>query len=169
MFEKSAAKQSKAKMLVHFQTSNKTVLEGEIVIPHSMSFADFLNSDRPFIEIETCPEETRLVAKSSIVEARQVMRAPSEKGSPYSILRIQSGASFQEVKDAWKKRVKACHPDKISSLGVDEEIEYAARKATQKINMAYDEIVTHLREKDKVTKAKVGAAAHNDSSFSVYY
>ena len=167
MFEKSAAKQSKSKMLVHFETSNKKVLEGEIDLPQTMSFVEFMNSERPFVEVETLPNETRLVAKNSIVEAREVMRGPNEKGSPYAILRIQSDATFQEVKDAWKTRVKACHPDRVSSLGVDEEIEYAARRATQKINMAYDEIVGHMREKAKAKKA--AAAASDEPTFSVYF
>ena len=172
MFEKSLSRQAKAKMLAQFTLAGNKIVEGQLDVPVGDTLADILNNGQPFVELELL-EEKRLIAKNAIMDAREIMREPARRIDPYRILRIQRGASFEEVREAWKKRMKSCHPDRIAALGVDEEIEFAARRATQKINTAYDEIVTELKEQAAAAKRKsVEANASTqaaESRFSTYY
>jgi len=54
------------------------------------------------------------------------------EGNYYTILGVQQGASFSEIKKAWKDLVNIYHPDR----NPDNEILYT--QITQKINEAYD-------------------------------
>jgi DnaJ-domain-containing protein 1 len=62
----------------------------------------------------------------------------------YAMLRIKPTATNDEIRAAYKARMKAVHPDTFASLGLDEEIAKAAVLATQKVNFAYQKI---LRER----------------------
>ncbi len=170
MFEKSAHQPARTKILVHFATTAGTPVEGEMQLPQGMSFASFMNVDHPFIEVETGDGEHRLIARNSITEAREVMREPAQANNPYAVLRIQKGASLSEVKEAWKKRLRACHPDRIASLDLDQEIVYAAQRATQKINMAYDDIISAMRAQQKAAASQPKPRAEPDKTgFSAYF
>ena len=52
------------------------------------------------------------------------------------ILGIERNASIEQIKEAYKKRVKEYHPDKVETLG--EELKELARRKTQEINLAYE-------------------------------
>ncbi|MCI5048576.1 MAG: J domain-containing protein [Aquisalinus sp.] len=170
MFEKSAHQPARTKILVHFATTAGTPVEGEMQLPQGMSFASFMNADQPFIEVETGDGEHRLIARNSITEAREIMREPLQASDPYAVLRLQKGASLSEVKDAWKKRLRACHPDRIAALDLDQEIVYAAQRATQKINMAYDDIIAAMRARRKVAAVQPKRQPEPDTTgFSAYF
>lgn len=52
------------------------------------------------------------------------------------LLKVNTNASIEEIKHAYKKRVMEYHPDRVASLG--EELQILARNKTQEINQAYD-------------------------------
>ena len=56
---------------------------------------------------------------------------------PYKVLRVSPLASLEEIKDAYKKRIKAVHPDTIAAFELDEDLARAAVLSTQKVNHAY--------------------------------
>lgn len=56
----------------------------------------------------------------------------------YKILEIESTASDEEVKKAYKKMAVKYHPDKVSHLG--EDVRKAAEEKFQTMNAAYEEI-----------------------------
>lgn len=58
--------------------------------------------------------------------------------SAYKILEIESSASDEEVKKAYRTMAMKYHPDKVSYLG--EEFQQAAKEKFQKVNEAYEEI-----------------------------
>jgi len=58
--------------------------------------------------------------------------------SAYKILEIDSSATDEEVKKAYKKMAVKYHPDKVSHLG--EDVRKAAEEKFQKLNSAYNEI-----------------------------
>ncbi|MAW82592.1 MAG: hypothetical protein CMI63_20340 [Parvularcula sp.] len=138
--------------------------------------SDLLNDDRAFIPVRLGDGDTMIIAKSqiaSIVEAAggkpangkskiygedfsthaKKEEAPSKTFDPYAMLRIQPTASDQEVRAAYKARMKAVHPDTFASLGLDEEIAKAAVLATQKVNYAYQKIMRDRSVKQTDRKA----------------
>lgn len=121
--------------------------------------SDILNDNRAFIPVRLGNGETMIIAKTqiaSIVEARAGKSkfqgedfgktsaddgAPDSISSAYAALRIAPTASLEEIRAAYKSRIKAVHPDTLTSLGLDEDIARAAVDATQKVNAAYRRIL----------------------------
>lgn len=58
-----------------------------------------------------------------------------EKLSPYEILGLLPSASVQDIKAAYRKRVKECHPDLFS--GMDQHARDLAERWTKALNAAY--------------------------------
>jgi DnaJ-domain-containing protein 1 len=61
----------------------------------------------------------------------------------YEILEVDSSASLEEIKSAYKRKTSKYHPDKVSSLGP--EFTPIAEKMTKQINAAYDEAIRKFR------------------------
>ncbi len=171
MFEKSSVHNMTRKILIQVTLSTTEVIEGEIVVPREKGLAGLLNEGKPFIELLIGNNGGRMIATNSIVAAQEVMKAPYDSDNPYIILKLQPGATFQEVRDAWKKRLKACHPDRFAGLDVDEEIQYAAKKASLKINAAYDQICSMIRVEQKKKQAARSRAQEptGKPAYSVYF
>ncbi len=58
-----------------------------------------------------------------------------EKLSAYEILGLAPSASLMEIKAAYRKRVKACHPDQFA--GMDPQAKVLAERWTRALNAAY--------------------------------
>ena len=55
----------------------------------------------------------------------------------YEVLEVDSSASMEEIRTAYKRKISQYHPDKVSSLGP--EFTLVAEKKTKQINSAYEE------------------------------
>jgi DnaJ-class molecular chaperone len=126
--------------------------------------SDLMNDSRAFIPVRLCSGETLIVAKTqiaSIIEAgvqseenaRSKIYGEDFSAEPkledkqpklfdaYAMLRVSPAATNEEIRTAYKARMKAVHPDTFASLGLDEAISKAAVLATQKVNYAYHKIM----------------------------
>ena len=144
MFEKTAIKQGKARLMVRLCLTDGAKVEGELWCAQGERLADVLNDDRAFLPIGE-GEAVRCIAKSIIASAEPVASAPREASDPYAVLRVPPTATDDEVRAAWMTRMKASHPDRLASLGMDEAVVYAARRACQRINAAHDEVMRERR------------------------
>ena len=63
--------------------------------------------------------------------------------SDYKILEIESSASVEEIKKAYRKMAVKFHPDKVLDLG--EEVQKAAKEKFQKVQEAYENIKKQRR------------------------
>ena len=147
MFEKTAIKQGKARLMVRLCLTDGAEVEGELWCAQGERLADVLNDDRAFLPIGA-GDAVRCIAKSVIATAEPLARAPREASGasdPYAILRVPPTATDAEVRAAWMARMKASHPDKLAALGLDETVVYAARRACQRINAAHDEVMRARR------------------------
>jgi hypothetical protein len=61
----------------------------------------------------------------------------------YKVLGVGIGATFDEIRQAYRERMKEYHPDRVAYLG-EELRELAERKAKQ-INMAFEELKNKYR------------------------
>ncbi|MGB2201449.1 MAG: TerB family tellurite resistance protein [Pseudooceanicola atlanticus] len=70
---------------------------------------------------------------------------------PYAILGIEPGASYDEVRKAWRQAVRDCHPDRLAARGLPEEAIGMAEKRLIDINRAWEEITAARGSSDRVT------------------
>ena len=62
----------------------------------------------------------------------------SEAEDPYAVLGIASGASDEELEQAYRRRMSEYHPDRVASAA--KEIRDMADRRAREINQAYDRI-----------------------------
>lgn len=72
-----------------------------------------------------------------------------QETSPYTLLDISPQASFEEIKQAYRKRITEYHPDKVAMLGP--ELRRLAEEMTKKINDAFLHLEKLHREEYQAT------------------
>lgn len=145
MFEKTEVRRSKAKIMLRLCLNDGATVEGDVFVLNGQRIQDLLNDDRAFLPVDEGGGIVTMVAKTAIARASAIGEAKPVDGDPYAILRIEKTASNAEVREAWMKRLKTAHPDRLIALSLDAEILDAARRASQRINAAYDTIVRERR------------------------
>jgi len=68
-----------------------------------------------------------------------------EKLSAYEILGLSPSSSLLEIKAAYRKRMKACHPDLFA--GMDQRAMALAERWTRALNAAYSKLNPRNRSK----------------------
>ena len=63
-------------------------------------------------------------------------KADSSLTSAYKILGVSSTATAEEIKTAYRNKIKQYHPDKVANLG--KELQDVARKKSSEVNRAYE-------------------------------
>ncbi len=66
----------------------------------------------------------------------------------YAVLKISPDATTEEVRSAYKSRIRAVHPDTLTSLNLDEDMMEAAIQTAKKVNYAYHVILKERRERN---------------------
>ena len=73
-------------------------------------------------------------------DALRARFAAGERNDPWTVLGVRSDAPFAEVRAAWRKQVRDCHPDRLKARGVPEEAVRLAETRLRDINKAWEEI-----------------------------
>ena len=120
--------------------------------------SDLLNDPRSFIPVRQSNGDILIVAKTQIAsivetEDRTTEKQKTDSGDqksksfdPYQTLRISPEASLEEIRTAYRARIKAVHPDTVASLDLNEDLSKAASQATQKIIIAYRKIMQERKQ-----------------------
>lgn len=141
MFEKTEIRRSRERLEVSIRLANGDAVDGDLFLIAGERLTDLLNDDRAFLPVDT-GRETVVIAKSQVAEVRAIEPVVEDHGEdPYVTLRVEPSASDKELRAAWMARVKSCHPDRLAALDLDPEIVQAARKVSQRINAAYDQVI----------------------------
>ncbi|MEM9421482.1 MAG: DnaJ domain-containing protein [Pseudomonadota bacterium] len=141
MFEKTEIRPLKSKLLVRFCLNTGETVEGDVFLSRGERLTDLLNDDRNFVPIDIGNDRVDMVAKAAIAAVHSLGDAQPVAGDPYALLRVNPEASDAEVRAAWMKRLKSCHPDRLMAMDLDQEILNAARSVSQRINAAYDQVM----------------------------
>lgn len=80
---------------------------------------------------------------------------------PYEILRVSPDATLEAVRQAYKSRIKAVHPDRLGGLALDDEFSRAALIASQRVNRAYQAI---LKERERASAADTSSTTEDDDA-----
>ncbi|MEM1381311.1 MAG: J domain-containing protein [Pseudomonadota bacterium] len=60
---------------------------------------------------------------------------------PCRILGVRPGSSARELKDAWRRRMRQCHPDSVRARGFADHVVDAAQYQAQIVNRAYETLM----------------------------
>ena len=155
MFDKATgAFRHKNEKAVQLHISGREPMAATIFHVNGERLTDLLNDPRAFIPVRAASGEMMIVAKAqiaSIIEIDEEQEAAAEDKlpgknaprafDPYETLRISPDARHEELRAAFRARIKAVHPDTVASLGLDDDLSRAASQATQKIIYAYRKIM----------------------------
>ena len=163
--QRSAKIRQKEPISVAVELVNGVSFEAIVYIALGHRLADLLNDERAFIPVERDGGDFLMIAKSQIASIGELFVADEEatsadqlddentggaakgrKFDPYAHLKLDPAATLEEVRAAYKSRIKLVHPDSVASLGLHDDLADAALRATQKLNYAYQKI---LRERNR--------------------
>ncbi len=124
----------------------RAILESEPVRPiYENAKGHYQRIEAQFLEVESLLNHWIKEAQQKSREAyqkasRQASRAQHARKN-YEILGVRPGASLQEIKAAWRKKMQECHPDHCAG---NPESEARAHEQAQELNLAYQELVALL-------------------------
>jgi len=152
MFDRATgAFRHKSEAAVELRLAGDTPVAAAIFHTNGERLTDMLNDPRAFIPIRTAGGAIMIIAKTQIASIIETGSDDHEtpngedknrkRFDPFAVLRITPDASLDEIRAAYKARIKAVHPDSIAALDLDPDLEKAALLATQKVNYAYKKIL----------------------------
>jgi DnaJ like chaperone protein len=65
---------------------------------------------------------------------------PDQEPDPYTVLGVRPDAPMEEIRAAWRRKVRETHPDRMLARGVPEEAVKLAEKRIVDINRAWEQI-----------------------------
>jgi len=100
-------------------------------------FADLLNrnEDDELKKIIDELNSEKHQTKQNDFNQKDTKKTISNLDEAYKVLGIDNNSTIEQIKEAYKTKMKEYHPDKVSGLG--EELQNLARTKTQQINEAY--------------------------------
>jgi len=154
---------------VRLKLNGEPEIDAVVYLTMGQRLSDLLNDERAFLPVRMSNGETAIVAKtqiSSITEKVAIFedsaddeqigaKTTSRAFDPYATLRVSPQAGLDEIRAAYKKRMKAVHPDAIAALCLDEDLSKAALLVAQRVNYAYQKI---MREREDAHEKKSAAA-----------
>lgn len=93
-------------------------------------------------------DEAEALRKAEEARRQAAAGRPRRPFDPYEVLRVARAATTEEIRKAYKARMKAVHPDVIAALDLDEDLERAANLTAQKVNHAYQAILRERKASD---------------------
>jgi len=136
---------SKEELLKSFPTVAWTILRPQLRLIEGVLF---LRADLSRITLtqplrwslaEMFSPETKATPTADPAAGQFEVREP-ESLSSHEILGVSPSASLGEIKLAYRRRIKECHPDRFAQ--VDQTSRDLAEEWTKALNSAYDELVT---------------------------
>ena len=138
--------------LVALTLSDDTVRTVSVRMPLSNKLGDSLNTADMFLDVMTTGGEQQFIAKSDIRSVRSMdvpkadqldldgRQAGLSNLDPHALLKVEKGATQEEVKQAYHKMARLYHPDRIASYELPDEIKEYARAMLVRINLAFEQL-----------------------------
>lgn len=129
-----------------------STLTVSVRMPLSNRLGDALNNADQFLDALTVGGQQIYISKSSIRSVRSAALPKTDQldldgrgqlmpgFDPYAVLKVQKGASADEIKQAYHKMARLYHPDRIASYELPEEVKDYVRGMLVRINLAFEQI-----------------------------
>ena len=147
MFERSRIDNVPEAVPVEVALTDGTVLAGKLLVATGKTAADALNSPSPFVEFQVYGGEPSFLAKSQLATLKIVgiprvpnlgARLAEPAGfDPHAVLGLVSGATREEVRQAFFKLAKAYHPDRYATAELPVEVRDYLAAMARRINAAH--------------------------------
>lgn len=152
MFADRLTKERRAARPVTIELRDGRRLTGTLQLPENLTAQQLLRRATPFLTIRTPQGDLALNRSmiSALLLGDEAVRAQDEEKAkvaepvrpitgtdPCRILNVRPGASRDEIKAAWRKRISQCHPDKVAGRGAADDIVAAAQAQAAAVNAAY--------------------------------
>ena len=143
---KDASYRSKTRVRVDLQLEDRSLLDGFVFCGQGERLSDILNDAREFLPFETHTKDIMMLRKGVIsnIVAREDVGKKKASTDPYEILGISRAASRAEIKQAYHQKVHLYHPDKLTSLGLPDDMTSYASDTLARINSAYDLVMRQM-------------------------
>lgn len=129
---------------------------GDLSLARNMIAAILIGQEGEDVQAKDAPKPR---AKSANPQAarRPFRPRPANQGKPFAlragegsfdpcrILGVRPGATNEELKSAWRRRIAECHPDKIAGQGAGDDVVQAAQTKAAQVNAAYQALVAARR------------------------
>jgi DnaJ-domain-containing protein 1 len=141
MYE-SVGKLQKTKLQVEMELDDGAVLRGSVFVSQRQRLPDLMNDDRQFLPFETTDGLITIVRKQVVRRITPLNQMPAEPLStdPAEILGVATDATYEEVREAYLRKVQEYHPDRLSAAGMPKDFIQMANERTARINDAFDRI-----------------------------
>lgn len=177
MFEAVKAKNSTLPRQVRIALRDGRVMSGVLHLKRTDTASSLLAKAMPFLTIRTSKGEIAInradiasfevgasaaqpkaaeapSARSYEAKSHRIAPAKAQWGfDPCRILDVRPGASREELKTAWRKRISECHPDRVSARGASEDVVKAAQRQAALVNSAYQTLLAMRPQKNAATAA----------------
>ncbi len=152
MFDTASKSANASRALVALTLADGTVLNASVKLPLSNKIGDALNNADQFLDIITMEGDQMFIAKSGIRQARLLdvpkasqlnfYRRASDRANfdPYAVLKVQKGATTDEIRQAYHRMTKLYHPDRLATLELPPEVHEYGKVMQVRINLAYEQI-----------------------------
>jgi DnaJ-domain-containing protein 1 len=147
----------KRKMPADLELSDGTRLKGMLFVSPQGRVLDMLNDGRAFLPLETEAGEVLFLHKDAIRKVallpepardsarsdhgrKQPNQPPSPMFDPYELLGISRDCSADEIREAYRRRCRENHPDRLQALGLPRDYVDLATQRMAEINAAYDRV-----------------------------
>jgi hypothetical protein len=125
---------------------------GVILVPAHHNLRQALNDEGPFVELETDAGRQSFILKTEIARIdpldRGEAKAKAASDGPTRfdandarvVLGVAGDATDDEIHAAWRDLAKAYHPDRLTALGLPNEMMRHAERVLSRINVAYQRL-----------------------------
>lgn len=151
MFERNridtAAHQQQVCVPVEVTLEDGDLVRGKFIVPASRTLFDVLNNPGSFIEFEPYGGERSILAKTAVKAVRLVNVPPAQNlgarlrdidhFDPHTVLGLERGAPFEEVRQAYLKLAKLYHPDRYAGVELPPEVRDYLSAMARRVNTAY--------------------------------
>jgi DnaJ-domain-containing protein 1 len=152
MFSKADPANNLKRFRATFTTRAGTNETAVLLIPAHKTLREALNDDAPFLELETEDGLQAFVSKAEIarIDPHDVGESPGDRRAADAsrfdatdarlVLGVAQNATSEEIHAAWRDLAKAYHPDRLSALGLPDEILRHADRVLARINAAFQRL-----------------------------